>query len=384
MPVFSCGGMRYQQQWKEIDLADLDPGDQANVEATIHRALELGINHIETARGYGSSEQQLGLVLPKIDRERFIFQTKVSPCEDPKEFLESFETSMDRLKLEYIDLFALHGLNNGELLDWAVRKGGCLDVARKLQKEGRVRFVGFSTHGPRDIVVDAVKTDGFDYMNVHWYYIFQRNWPAIEAAAQRDMGVFIISPSDKGGRLYEPPDKVRRFCEPLHPMTFNDLFCLSHPQVHTLSIGAAKPSDFDEHLDALQFLDDPAPRLDPIATRWEDAMEQATGYRSPEADLWSLPDDRTTPGGLNVPMILWLRNLALGWDLLEYAKGRYGLFSNGGHWFAGAKADELDQLDRQQFEALFADSPFAGRVVDLLAETHAMLGAEEAKRLSES
>jgi predicted aldo/keto reductase-like oxidoreductase len=45
------------------------------LQATIHRALDLGINHIETARGYGSSEMQLGWVLPKLPRDKMIVQT---------------------------------------------------------------------------------------------------------------------------------------------------------------------------------------------------------------------------------------------------------------------------------------------------------------------
>ena len=56
MPVFSCGGMRYQFKWQDVAPSEIPKDNQANLEATIHRALELGINHIETARGYGTSE----------------------------------------------------------------------------------------------------------------------------------------------------------------------------------------------------------------------------------------------------------------------------------------------------------------------------------------
>src|SRR5262249_50732555 len=65
MPFFSCGGMRYQHKWNDVPLSEVPPDNQANLEATIRRSVELGINHIETARGYGSSERQLGLILPK-------------------------------------------------------------------------------------------------------------------------------------------------------------------------------------------------------------------------------------------------------------------------------------------------------------------------------
>jgi len=81
------------------------------------------------------------------------------------------------------------------------------------------------------------------------------NWTAIEAARALDMGIFIISPNDKGGKLYDPPRKLKELCAPLTPMQFNDLYCLARPQVHTLSCGAARPGDFDEHIRALEFYD---------------------------------------------------------------------------------------------------------------------------------
>src|SRR5882724_1392235 len=139
MPVISCGGMRYQFKWQDLNPADIPRENQANLEACIYRAIELGINHIETARGYGSSEMQLGAVLPKLPRDKIIVQTKVAPRADVKDFLKTFEQSMGYLKLDYVDLFSLHGVNNGEILDWSPR---CLEVARQFQKEGRVRFVG--------------------------------------------------------------------------------------------------------------------------------------------------------------------------------------------------------------------------------------------------
>src|SRR5437762_7994155 len=112
MPVFSCGGMRYQQSWDDIAPEKVEEAGQRNLEATVLRALELGINHIETARGYGTSEMQLGNLLPKLPREKMIVQTKVAPKENPKEFLKIFDTSMKYLKLDYVDLLALHGINN--------------------------------------------------------------------------------------------------------------------------------------------------------------------------------------------------------------------------------------------------------------------------------
>ncbi|HEY9837440.1 MAG TPA: aldo/keto reductase, partial [Vampirovibrionales bacterium] len=84
MPVFSCGGMRYQYKWQDVPQSTIPTNNQENVEAIIRRSLEVGINHIETARGYGTSEIQLGEVLPKLPREKLIVQTKVGPTENPE------------------------------------------------------------------------------------------------------------------------------------------------------------------------------------------------------------------------------------------------------------------------------------------------------------
>ena len=56
MPVISCGRMRYQYKWQDVDPDAIPRDNQENLEAIIRRAFELGINHFETARGYGSSE----------------------------------------------------------------------------------------------------------------------------------------------------------------------------------------------------------------------------------------------------------------------------------------------------------------------------------------
>jgi len=233
MPVLTCGGMRYQWKWQDVPPNEIPAGNQANLEATIGRAVELGIYHIETARGYGTSEMQLGRILPKFPRDKILVQTKVAPMPETKNFLKTFQQSMDYLQLDYVDLLSLHGINNRQHLRDALKPGGCLEAARKLQREGRCRFVGFSTHATTDIILDAVTSGGFDYMNVHWYFVNDLNWAAVEAANARDMGVFIISPNDKGGKLYSPPRKMVELCQPLSPMIFNDLYCLTRPQVHT-------------------------------------------------------------------------------------------------------------------------------------------------------
>lgn len=380
IPVFSCGGMRYQYKWQDVLAWQIPQDNQRNLEATIRRALEVGINHIETARGYGSSEMQLGRILPTLPRNQLIIQTKVSPNSDPKEFRRQFEKSLANLKLDYVDLLGLHGINTPELLHDSIRPGGCLDVARKLQDQGKVRFIGFSTHGPTDVIVETIATNQFDYVNLHWYYINQFNWPAIEAAIRHDMGVFIISPSDKGGMLYQPPQKLVKLCAPLSPMVFNDLFCLSYPQVHTLSVGASRPTDFDEHLKAVELLDKADEILPPILVRLEEEAIATLGEDWVKTWYVGLPKPEETPGGMNIQVILWLRNLAVTYDLMEYAKMRYNLLGNASHWFPGNKADRVRELDLRQ---CLLQSPHADKIPPLLEDAHRLFGGQAVKRLSQ-
>jgi len=381
MPVFSCGGMRYQHKWQDVPPREIPPENQANLEATIHRALDRGINHIETARGYGTSEMQLGNILPRLPRDKMIVQTKVGPKEDPKDFLATFDTSLKYLKLDYVDLLALHGINNRELLRYALKPNGCVAAARKLQKQGRVKFLGFSTHDTTDIILKAVNSGEFDYLNVHWYFVNDLNWPAIQAARARDMGVFIISPNDKGGKLYEPPEKLVDLCAPLSPMQFNDLYCLARPEVHTLSCGASRPSDFDEHIRALEYYDKIPETIGPIEKRLREEMKQALGEDWCQRWFEGLPQYVDVPGQVNILEILRLWTYAKSLDLLGWGKMLYNLLAQGDLWFPGANAGGIQKI---KLDGTLNRSPFADRIPAILQEAHEMLYDKAVERLSRS
>jgi hypothetical protein len=374
--------MRYQASWNADQTDQITDQGQANLAATLARAVEVGITHIETARGYGTSELQIGRALPDLPRERIILQTKLPPTDTGQQFAQTFEESLERLGVDRVELLSIHGINDAACLGKTMAPGGPMDVAERLRLDGRVGHLGFSTHGPTEVILDTIRTGRFEYVNLHWYWIFQENLPAVLAARDLDMGVFIISPNDKGGKLYAPSDKLAELTQPLGPMAWNDLFCLARPEVHTLSIGAARPEDFDAHLRAVELLDDPAgmDRARQITLRVQQAMVEALGRDW--LDTWHvcLPAWQHIPGQVNVRVIVWLWNLVQGLDLVEYARSRYNLLGNGGHWFPGEKAADFDPAAMRK--ALSA-SPHADRIVEILAEADERLGGQEVQRLQE-
>ena len=389
MPVLSTGGMRYQDGWQDKPLDQLDPATTAMTRAVVERSLEVGIHHIETARGYGPSERQLGTVLPDFPREDLIVQTKIGPTETAAEFESHFAESLERLQLDHVDLLAIHGINNDEVLARASRKGGSLDAARAIQKSGRAKHIGFSTHAPTADLVHALDVDdhGFDYVNLHFYFIFQRHRAAVDRAKQRDMGVFIISPTDKGGMLYDPPERLVELCDPLHPIVFNDLWTLCQSGVDTLSVGAAKPEDFDLHLEAVRLLEAGgaeavvAPDRRPARRRdgGGDGAARPRGPRAPRRARGGRSARRPEPAGdaLAPQPRARLGHDHLRQEALQHARRRRPLVP-------GAKGETLGDVPEHELTAAVTGSPFSSEIPGLLRESVALLAGEPEKRLSES
>ena len=385
MPVLSLGGMRFQQSWKDLNPKEITNQNQLILKKTIDKAALNGLHHIETARHYGSSELQLGWAMNEIYDSKRILQTKIPPNDDPLIFERELELSLNKLNTNKIDLLAIHGINLPEHLDMTIRNNGCLEVVRRWQKEGLVGHVGFSTHANVDLIIKTIKTGFFDYVNLHWYFIRQENTRALQAAYDNDMGVFIISPTDKGGHLHTPSLKLLDLCSPLHPIEFNDLFCLSDKRIHTLSVGASKPEDLDIHLSAISKMDNMHELIDTIDKRLMNALNESLGESWLTTWKIGLPSWDKTPGEINIPVLLWLNNLLEAWDMESFAKDRYGLLGRGGHWFPGSNADSLDkEVSEESLKSVLMHSPWRDEIPDVLRALKNKIAGSNQQRLSDA
>ncbi|MFM7372148.1 MAG: aldo/keto reductase, partial [Sphaerospermopsis kisseleviana] len=185
-------------------------------------------------------------------------------------------------------------------------KNGCMQAVHEAVNDGRVKHIGFSTHGALEIILAAINTDLFEFVNLHYYYFFQRNNLAIEAATKKDMGVFIISPADKGGRLYTPPDKLKELCQPFTPLELNYRFLLSDSRITTLSVGAATPEELIAPLAVSHNINELTTEEIKVFKNLENQKNQVLGNDKCSQCYACLP----CPENINIPEILRLRNLA--------------------------------------------------------------------------
>jgi predicted aldo/keto reductase-like oxidoreductase len=327
--VITLGGMRYKHGWNP-PRNHLPRDSVENCMANLRQALDAGINHIETAYGYVKSEHLYGEALKelKIPRTKYKMMTKGAP-ETASETRELVENQLKALQLDYVDFYAWHGINNEEMFKVAVKKGGPVETLFRLKEEGLIRHIGFSTHGPLNVILKAVATDLFSFMNLHYYYFFQRNWPAVQLAGEKDMGVFIISPNEKGGMLWKPSEKVRKLCSPLTPIQFNGRFCLSHPQVSTLSFGMHEKEHFAPNLAILSGGVYLTEEEKAIKSKMDAPLNIVPGLCTLCNECLPCPED------INIPEILRFRNLLQAYDMEDFGRFRYNMLEGKGHWFPG-------------------------------------------------
>ena len=376
MPVFTCGGMRYQHSWKDEEVVPDD--NQRNLEETVLRALECGINHIETARGYGSSEYQLGRLLPQLPREELIVQTKVLPTAMARSSGQPLTARCPCCSSTTSTCSRCTASTNGfvrKLPDRQRSAGG----RPQDPTDSRARFIGFSTHADCDTICAAIETGEFDYVNLHWYWVNQSNGRALEAAPAHDMGVFIISPNDKGGKLQAPD---RKSADSAHrSLRWRSTICSACAAPTSTPCARRRQTHRFRRTPPVARVARPGRHAGP-GNRPTPPGRNAKGARPRLVPTLGIrnPQVARLPGrNPAIWEILRLWNFAKALDMVDFAKNALQLVGQAEHWFPGSNAAEIPDL-----QSALAESPFRERIPAMLRKAHELFFEQPAERLSKS
>jgi aryl-alcohol dehydrogenase-like predicted oxidoreductase len=218
-------------------------------DASIRQALDAGINHFDTAADYGESEVLLGAWMPSI-RGSIFLSTKTLD-RTARGAYDSIRRSLERLRVERVDLLQLHGIGIVDELDSATRTGGALEGAERARDEGLAGAIGITGHGMLAPAThaEALRRFPFDTVLTPWNYRlsiepeYARDFEELlELVREKDVGLMLIKALARN--LWRPEDEGRRttWYEPLEEQDAIDAavaFALAVPEV----TGIATPGD---------------------------------------------------------------------------------------------------------------------------------------------
>ncbi|MGD9140235.1 MAG: aldo/keto reductase [bacterium] len=160
--------------------------------SVVREAVALGVDFIDTARGYGDSEEKIGAALAGLDAE--VVLASKTPRRDPEGVRSDFELSLSRLGVDRIDLYQLHCVNKEEDYGCLMAAGGGVEVLEGFRKEGRLGSIGITSHH-LDIFKTALEDDGFDTVQVLYNFLEpEAADEVIPMAVERDVGVIAMKP----------------------------------------------------------------------------------------------------------------------------------------------------------------------------------------------
>ncbi len=214
---------------------------EEDADRSIELALEAGINHFDTAAAYGDSELHLGRWIPRI-RDRIFLATKTGDRSAGGAY-DSIRRSLERLRVESVDLIQLHAVCDLEDLDRATGAGGAIEGALKAKEEGLVGAIGITGHGMGAPAthLEALRRFAFDTVLTPYNYRlardegYRRHFDALaEETRARDIGLMLIKAVARNlWRTGEEPRHTTWY-EPMDeqgPIDAAVAFALARPEV---------------------------------------------------------------------------------------------------------------------------------------------------------
>ncbi len=264
---------------------------QENVNELLNAALDAGLNVIDTAAAYNTSEKFIGIAVSK-RRKEFYLLTKCGALDNftrsdwsKKGILETIEQSLRNLKTDYLDIAQLHSCDS-EIL----RRGEAIEGLQRAQEKGYTRYIGYS--GDREEAKYAIETDVFDSFQTSVNIADQTPIDTnIKLAAEKGLGVIAKRPiANAAWRDSVKPENsyLHEYWERLQKLKFDFLdktleesiaqalrFTMSIPGVDTMIVGTTKPNRWQSNAKLVAEGNLSSEEFEAIRRRWLEVADES-------------------------------------------------------------------------------------------------------------
>jgi aryl-alcohol dehydrogenase-like predicted oxidoreductase len=225
--------------------ASLAEARQEEADRSIAAALDAGINHFDTAAGYGDSELRLGAWMGRI-RDRIFLATKTGDRTAAAAY-DSIQRSLERLQVDKVDLLQLHGVGNLDELDSVTGPGGAVEGAVRARDEGLVGAIGITGHGvlAPAVHLEAIRRFPFDTVLTPYNFVLAQDADYLadfdalaERATHDDVGLMAIKAIARNAWKADEPQRYSTWYEPLDEQDAIDAaveFALRRPEITGLA-----------------------------------------------------------------------------------------------------------------------------------------------------
>ena len=270
--------------------------DEEGTRKLLHEMMEMGVNYIDSARGYTVSEQYIGYGLEGI-RDKFVLATK-SMSRTKEAMAADIETSLGNFRTDYIDLYQVHNPSM-EQLDQVIGEGGALEALMEAKAAGKIGHIGLTAHSTavfeRALGLDWVETIMFPYNIVE-----QQGAELIHKCAEKNIGFIDMKPLS-GGAIEDATLALRYVC--------------SNPDVTVVIPGMAEVRELEQNLAACSntepLADEELKAMDKVREQLGTDFCRRCNYCAP------------CTVGINIPSVFLFAGYLQRYDLADWAKDRY-------------------------------------------------------------
>jgi len=186
--------------------------DEQEAGKMLDKAIEGGVNYIDTAYPYhnGESELVVGRILQKYDRDSFYLATKLPVwlVNDLSDVDRYFNEQLDKLQTDFVDFYLMHAMNK-ERWDKMLRMG-CVKRLEELKAEGKIKYLGFSFHDSYEVFEEILDYRDWDFCQIQLNYMDAQEQAGLRGyrlSESKEVPLIIMEPV-KGGSLAAFSDDI--------------------------------------------------------------------------------------------------------------------------------------------------------------------------------